>query len=192
MPPDPTTPLVQFKLIDGFPNHRVGDDGSIWSRAKRGGYGGVSVTWRRLKGTRQHSGYLRVCLVRKRYTFVHRLVLEAFRGPCPAGEVCRHLDGDPSNNRLDNLKWGTPQENAHDRIRHGTSLRGERHSLAKLTEDLVKRIIAERRRSNRGCIEIARVLGIPWAMRGAVSGVIHGATWNHVTGLPPYKNRTRS
>ena len=51
---------------------------------------------------------------------VHRLVLEAFVGPRPAGMECRHLDGDPANNHLENLAWGTSKENGEDMTRHGT------------------------------------------------------------------------
>lgn len=50
---------------------------------------------------------------------VHTLVLEAFSGPCPHELECRHLDGNPMNNWHQNLKWGTTQENADDRIGHG-------------------------------------------------------------------------
>lgn len=53
-------------------------------------------------------------------TLVHQLVLCAFRGPPKAGEECRHLDGNPTNNRIENLVWGDPKENYQDRIRHGT------------------------------------------------------------------------
>jgi hypothetical protein len=42
---------------------------------------------------------------------VHRLVLEAFVGPCPLGMESYHEDNDRANNRLDNLKWATPSEN---------------------------------------------------------------------------------
>lgn len=42
---------------------------------------------------------------------VHRLILETFVGPCPPDMECRHLDGNPSNNKLENLKWGTAHEN---------------------------------------------------------------------------------
>lgn len=50
---------------------------------------------------------------------VHLLVLTAFRGPRPAGMVCCHNDGDPTNNRLDNLRWGTQADNLRDQVRHG-------------------------------------------------------------------------
>lgn len=36
---------------------------------------------------------------------VHRLVLEAFVGPCPDWHRVRHIDGDWHNDRLDNLEW---------------------------------------------------------------------------------------
>jgi len=43
---------------------------------------------------------------------VHRLVCEAFHGPAPdASFVVIHLDEDATNNRKDNLKWGTMKEN---------------------------------------------------------------------------------
>jgi len=52
--------------------------------------------------------------------WVHRIVLEAFCGECPSGMECRHLDGNPLNNQLKNLKWGTKKENTNDRRIHGT------------------------------------------------------------------------
>jgi hypothetical protein len=50
---------------------------------------------------------------------VHRLVLLAFVGLCPEGQECRHLDGDPTNNRLSNLTYGTRSENIIDVLRQG-------------------------------------------------------------------------
>lgn len=48
---------------------------------------------------------------------VHRAVALAFLGPAPEGcEVC-HNDGNPMNNRLDNLRWGTKKENSADAVR---------------------------------------------------------------------------
>jgi hypothetical protein len=50
--------------------------------------------------------------------YVHRLVLAAFVGPCPPGNDACHGDGDPTNNRLTNLRWDTHRENMRDMVRH--------------------------------------------------------------------------
>jgi hypothetical protein len=57
------------------------------------------------------SGHLTVALGRGNSRQVHQLVLLAFVGPCPEGHEVLHLDHDPKNNRLDNLKYGTRSEN---------------------------------------------------------------------------------
>lgn len=51
---------------------------------------------------------------------IHRLVLLAFVGPLPQGMQTRHLNGDSQDNRLANLKYGTPLENTSDKFAHGT------------------------------------------------------------------------
>lgn len=69
---------------------------------------------------------------------IHRLVLEAFVGPCPAGMEARHFpDRNPSNNNLCNLQWGTKKEQFQDRVVHGTVLYGEKSPNAKLTYEKV-------------------------------------------------------
>lgn len=61
----------------------------------------------------------------------------AFVGPCPAGyEVC-HNDGNPLNNRRTNLRYDTQSGNQMDKVLHGTSNRGERHGMSKLTKEQV-------------------------------------------------------
>ncbi len=63
-------------------------------------------------------GYLFVKCHGKRHA-VHRLVLMAWCGePSSSAPICRHLDGDPTNNRLANLAWGTPKQNARDAFQH--------------------------------------------------------------------------
>lgn len=50
---------------------------------------------------------------------VHRLVAQAFLGPCPElHEVC-HRDGVPSNNVPENLYYGTRSQNVLDQVKHG-------------------------------------------------------------------------
>lgn len=51
---------------------------------------------------------------------IHRLVLLAFVGPLPVGLVSRHLNGIRTDNRLENLCYGTYSENMSDMVSHGT------------------------------------------------------------------------
>lgn len=51
---------------------------------------------------------------------VHALVLLAFVGPRPAGmqQIC-HGNGDGTDNRLSNLRYGSASDNTLDMVRHG-------------------------------------------------------------------------
>lgn len=189
--------MAETRQILFAPGYFVSDDGRVFSEK----FG----ERRELKPWRSGAcGHLRVCLrihgaTRKEY--VHRLVALVFHGPPPgpAYEV-RHLDGNPSNNAVGNLRWGTHGENMADVPRHGTHVsvrrpdrvpRGERHGshtkpwrvargervgIAKLTEPQVVAIRATFAETGN-ISETARRVGVP---RGAASGVIHGRTWAHV------------
>lgn len=79
---------------------------------------------------------------------VHRIICLTFHGPAPTdGMHVRHLDGNPANNRADNLAWGTVAENAADRKVHGTQRTGGRHQYAKFTDEEASEI---KRLSNAG------------------------------------------
>lgn len=84
---------------------------------------GRRVGGRMLSEINHPSGHLRVKLSLDgtyRGAWIHRLVLIAFTGHVPEGmEVC-HTDGNPANNHLSNLRWGTRGDNLRDRVRHGT------------------------------------------------------------------------
>ena len=56
---------------------------------------------------------------KKKYR-VHRLVLEAFVGPCPPGLQGCHYNDVPADNRLVNLRWDTLSANRRDSVRNGT------------------------------------------------------------------------
>jgi hypothetical protein len=65
-------------------------------------------------------GYGSVRVFGRRREYVHRLVVRAFLGEPPDDfEVC-HRDGDPTNNSVDNLYWGSVSDNRFDSVRHGT------------------------------------------------------------------------
>lgn len=174
--PAPSSEQVEYRDAPGLPGYRVGDDGSVWSCHLGMGRKGLGVAWRRLKPGRQTSGHLFVALrLAGRYVTrrVHQLVLLAFVGPRPEGMQCRHLDGDPTNNQLENLRWGTPLENHADSVRHGTISRGERHPAAKLTRDAVL-AIRRLRRSGWQCPAIARLCGVG---AGAIHLIVTRKRW---------------
>jgi hypothetical protein len=56
----------------------------------------------------------------RRTFLVHGLMMIAFVGPRPEGMQVLHIDSDPTNNTVDNLRWGTPKENVRDEIDRGT------------------------------------------------------------------------
>jgi hypothetical protein len=72
--------------------------------------------------------------------YVHHMVLAAFVGPCPAGMECLHGDDDRTNNRLNNLSYGTHDENMQQAVERNRMLSGERNPGSVLTEELVAEI----------------------------------------------------
>jgi hypothetical protein len=65
-------------------------------------------------------GHLSVVLGRGKTRMVHELVLRAFVGEPPDKHECCHNNGDPTDNRLSNLRWGTRSENSVDAVKHGS------------------------------------------------------------------------
>lgn len=92
--------------------------------------------------------------------YLHRLICEAFHGPCPDGMECRHLDGDKGNNAASNLAWGTKLENEADRRRHGTTAKGEKNPMATLTEEAVSQMRADRQQTGDSYAKIAARYGV--------------------------------
>lgn len=110
---------------------------------------------------------------------VHRLVLMAWEGqPTSERPWALHKDGDPTNNHLSNLYWGTPKENAADRTRHGRTLRGELHPCSKLRRS---EVAAMRLRALAGekVSELASAYGVSAT---TVWRAVRGVSWAHVPG----------
>lgn len=129
--------MIFLKQISNFPNYCITKDGKVWSKKHQ----------KFLKGMKNNSGHLRVGLYTKNgkrfIRYIHQLVLEMYVGTCPIGMQCRHLNGNPADNHLENLCWGSRSENAQDAIKHGThnSLKcGEESPNVKLTKQDVKSI----------------------------------------------------
>lgn len=111
---------------------------------------------------------------------VHRVVCEVFHGPPPdSGQrvEVRHLDNNKLNNAASNLCWGTAAENAADRVRAGTTNRGERCPFAKLKEDDVVAIRALHADKWLSVDELAQEFGVA---RISIQRIISGRTWKEV------------
>ena len=94
---------------------------------------------------------------RKKEERVHRLVLEAFVGPLPDGMVTRHLDGNPLNNHISNLQYGSQSENGLDTVRHGRHHWANRARCPQGHElTYENRTDWGKRRGNRICLACAR------------------------------------
>lgn len=176
----------EWRDIKGYEGYfQVSSWGRIRSvtRTVRHWRGGTQVVNGRIRKTPKINeyGYLMVQLNREgkgRMFLVHRLVLEAFIGPCPDGMECCHEDGNASNNRLENIRWGTALENGADRVRHGRVYKqtGEKHWNCKLTEEDVLEILA-RLRAGIGVPELVREFGVT---EGTIRGIKTGRTWSHL------------
>jgi hypothetical protein len=162
------------KAVVGYPGYFVTSDGDVYSCI--GGWP------RRLRLHTDQGGYSRVQLGRDSPSHsVHRLVLTAFIGPCPKGHGTRHLDGNPANNYLANLCWGTQVENAQDRKRHGREMAtfppGEKHPNSKLTDQQAAEIKALLQIGRLSRTAIAIRYGVHYSQ---ISRIAHGHRWRHV------------
>jgi len=122
-----------------------------------------------------------ICRDALKYKFlVHRLVLLAFIGECPAGMECCHNDGNGLNNNLDNLRWDTPSNNQLDRHKHGTHWSphyiGSTHPRALLNEN---KIIEIRKMHSNGIL-LRKIAEYYKVKISTIRNVIKRKTWKHV------------
>jgi transcriptional regulator len=168
------------RLIEKVPDYRVCDGGAVWSSFIPGGQGRKGP-WHLLTplGPGEH-GYFhyRLAIGGGRYwqPTAHQLVMEAFRGPCPPGKEVCHKDGNPANNYVKNLRYGTPKRNAADRRIHGRDTIGEKHGNAKLKDSDIPEIF---RLYSRGFTanEIAQIYGVTST---PIYLILNRKAWKHV------------
>ncbi|MBT2365235.1 HNH endonuclease [Streptomyces sp. ISL-10] len=142
---------IKCAVLSEYPGYVISADGRIQGR--RGKW--LSAT----PGNKR--GHLQVTLslgTRKVQAAVHRLVALAFLGDPPTSKhEVRHLNGDPTDNRAENLAWGTRAENAADSVRHGTHYGASRtHCLRdhEYTEANTYRVPNSNKRQCRKCQRI--------------------------------------
>jgi hypothetical protein len=138
-----------------------------------------------LKQANHPQGYKKVCVKTEngiKNKLVHRLVLEAWIGPCPEGCVTNHKNGDKTDNRLQNLEYCTQRENMIHACGYGLSpkpptTRGSACRLAKLTEEKILALRAEKDRKPGYLKRLSEQYGIT---PSTVSKILLRRIWTHV------------
>ena len=118
-----------FKEITGYENYLISNTGLVKTKSRQG------TNERLLKGSVDHTGYLRVNLINdkgSRSFAVHRLVCLMFIPNPENKRTVNHIDGNKLNNCLSNLEWMTHSENhrhAYDVLNRTTHMKGKSGSL---------------------------------------------------------------
>ena len=158
--------------VPNFEGYYASADGCILSKR--------SHQPRIMNPMKQKDGYLYVYLYdgygNQKKMYVHRLVLMSWVGMPKDGQECRHLNDDPSDNRIENLLWGTRIENVADKRRnHGLQI-GERSSSHKLTEGQVMEI-RQRYSDGKSARELSAEYGVS---HNAILKIARGSSWKHL------------
>lgn len=165
--------MEEWRDISGYEGmYQISSYGRVWSIRKK----------KYLNPTLHEKGYLRVKLYKRVYTHghrdyrIHQLVAEMFFGPCPPGKEVNHIDGDKTNNHINNLEYKTHQQNCMHASEHGLLARGSRNKAAKLNENQVKiiRIFSDLGMTNVGLSRLYHVSTF------AIHKIIKRKRWKHV------------
>lgn len=171
-------PIAEFEET-----YEVSDRHRVRSQYVPRGRGKLGVVWRILKQTLDDYGRPVVTLYlrgKRRHFRVSHLVADAFLPPKSSDDqVLRHLNDDPTDNRLENLAWGTYSDNMADSIRNGKfrTSKGNANGMAKLTEDNVREIRRLYATGNFTQRELALRFGVSHATIGRI---VRREIWKHV------------
>ena len=192
LPPLPVVEGVEIRHCPGHRGYAIGSDGSPYSCWH--GPIGICKQWHRNAAIPTGKyGHLYTSLGNtstgnSTLYAISRLVLEAFEGPCPDGyEACHDPDPTPANCNRNNLHWGTRQSNVDDKVRHGRSLRGQKHPGVLLTNAEVMEIYSYK--GQQASKELAERFHVS---RNTISGIHTGRSWWWLTGEPQRKWRKAS
>lgn len=165
--------IEQWKPVSGYPDYEISSYGNVISilngERKIMNVGGRS---------RSNNGYRIVSLLKdkkRKNRSVHSLVMEAFGPPKYAeNQLIRHLDGDPGNNRLDNLEWGSKVDNSFDDLGHGKRRACEKHPMRKLTKEQVIEMRNAYKEGRGNTNTLAKQYGIHFS---TAARIICGRSW---------------
>lgn len=164
--PDRDAAAERWVRVPDVAGYLVSDAGRVRSldRAIETVRGPRRLRGRTLRPYADGHGYLAVTLS-GRIVRVHALVLTAFVGPRPPGAQTCHDNGVRADNRLRNLAWCTPVENAADQRRHGTNARTRRTRCPRGHALIEPNLVAWHRRQGwRQCLACHRARSRVWRL----------------------------
>jgi hypothetical protein len=109
---------------------------------------------------------------------IQRLVAKAFI-PNPENKPqVNHIDGDKTNNSVDNLEWSTSKENLDHAVKLGlkASAKGESNSMSKLTAETIK-LAKTMLLQGHTLTYIGQTLNVH---RSTIGKVTQGKSWKHL------------
>lgn len=164
-----------YKAIAGFPRYEIDEEGNVYGQGRWGRR--IILKTFKMQGRLPYQ-YVNLYCDGKMKTLRRAVIMcETFFGPRPSHiHEASHLNGRHEDDRKANLAWKTKIENAADRHAHGTQIRGELVSLAKLNESAVLEI----RSAPKGYgwrIPLAEKFGVN---PSTITEVRRGSTWKHV------------
>lgn len=111
----------------------------------------------------------------------HHLVAKAFIGDRPDGLVIDHIDRNPLNNRLDNLRYCTQRENMHNTCRYRSDItetdKKLRHNILE-RERLRRNGTVKGLRRQKGTGSIRQTKNGRWRCIVTINKVTHHKTFN--------------
>lgn len=173
--------MIEYKTIDRFPGYRFGSDGSVWTQwqnvsswdiGRRGFRRSIGSEWMKMRLSLNSTARLNVSIKNKTQS-VHRLIAEAFHGPCPPGLECCHNNGKRTDNRPENLRWDTRSANHLDKRRHGTSAPCNRKFTLEIAEDI-------RCQYERGEATQMQLAEKYETTQGTIWGIVRGLTYANI------------
>ena len=154
---------IQLTPLEDYPGYFITKDGRVFKEKTLtvGSNGYQSTGFRRGDANR----------------YIHDLVLETFVGKRPEGYDASHINGNRTDNRLENLLWESRKDNCRRQENHGTKLVGESRHNAKLTKDDVEWIRGFGISTRTFCRIMGNVLGVS---DSTIYDVVTRKTWRHI------------
>jgi hypothetical protein len=182
------TNTEEWKKVNGYDDYEISNHGrarSFRGKITKGPGNGPGTKRARMeipvlmKPSMGKNGYYSVNVIdrigNQKACYIHRLVMDAFVGPCPSGYVvCHAPDPDKNNNHIGNLRYDTRRENSRDYLRVDD---GRKNKIKKLSEC---EILDIRDRLSRG--ESGKKIATLYSITPtSVSAIKNRKTWSHLS-----------